>query len=140
MDRIFALGLLVMILNFSCSRESDWKTISNYPNGETKIQQEYYLNGDDTVFIYQKIFGIDGSLQLEGTIENDKRQGLWKSYYPNGDPWSQTEFKDGLKEGQTKTWYRNGKLRYSGYFIDDKEGGEWHWYDSTGTFIKKAEF
>ncbi len=139
MNRIFILGLLLMVLISACNPETDWLTISDYPNGEIKIQQEYYLNGEDTVFTYQKIFGIDGSLQAEGKLGDDKRQGLWKSYYPNGDPWSQTEFKDGLKEGKTKTWYKNGKLRYSGYYIDDKEGGEWHWYDSTGTFIKKVE-
>lgn len=140
MKRIIVFGIFFILFFSSCEHETDWVVVSTYPKGEVKITQEYYLEDLDTVYIYRNILAKDGKIQLEGALEDEKREGLWKSYYPNGITWSETSFKNGIVDGETKTYYPNGKLRYSGNYEEGLKDGEWNWYDSTGVFIKTVEF
>lgn len=140
MKRLILLGLSILFLYTSCKKETHWIISESYPSGQSKIEQEYYLNGNDTVFIFKKILSVNGNLQLEGAIENRERHGLWKSYYPSGTVWSETGFIEGKFDGKTKTFYPNGKIRYTGFYSEGEKDGEWRWYDSTGVFLKKINF
>jgi len=140
MNRLMILGSLIVILSYACQRETEWATMSTYPDGQIKIEQEFYMEGEDSIFVFQRIYGIKGVVQLAGALENGERHGIWQSFYPDGTSWSKTEFDKGIFEGETTTWYKNGIVRYTGFYKNGKEDGEWRWYDSTGTFIRKVEF
>lgn len=140
MKKILFLGLITIFLYSSCERESYWIVTELYSSGNTKVEQEYYLDGDDTIFIYQRVLSINGNVYLEGALKNGERDGLWKSYFPEGTIWSETGFNEGEMDGETKTFFPNGKLRYSGIYSNGEKDGEWRFYDSTGAFIKKASF
>lgn len=81
-----------------------------------------------------------GGIEIQGMMKNGKREGLWKSFYEDGTPWSKTTFKEGLKDGPTTTWYENGKMRYEGFYKDDDEKGVWKYYDEKGNFIKTFDY
>ncbi len=140
MKRIILLGTIVVFLYSSCKKETQWLISEVYSNGQAKIEQEYYLEGNDTVFIYQRILSVNGNLQIEGVLENGERHGMWKSYYPNGNVWSKTGFINGKSEGETITFYPNGQIRYTGFYSEGEKDGEWQWYDSTGVVMKNASF
>jgi len=82
----------------------------------------------------------NGQVEMQGMMKNGKREGLWKSFYEDGTPWSQTTFKEGKKEGATTTWFENGKKRYEGFYKNDVESGVWKYYDEKGNFVKNFDY
>lgn len=77
-----------------------------------------------------------GQLKIEGKMVNDQRQGLWKSYYPDGKKWSETTFDKGVKSGNTTTYFENGMMRYNGQYKNDQKVGVWNLYNPDGTLEK----
>jgi len=138
--RVFLMGMLSILLFAACGRSTEWETIQYYPTGEELIRQEYYVEEGDTVYIYQKIFYKDGALQMEGNLLDGKREGTWRSYFPDSSVWSETTFKAGITNGPTLTNYSNGQLRYKGEYTDGVESGEWFWYDSLGGLYEQKNF
>ena len=76
---------------------------------------------------------------MRGFLKNNMREGVWRSWYENGLPWSETEFKGGIKNGRTSTWYENGKKRYEGFFTNDKETGSWTFWDENGVVVAEKD-
>lgn len=81
-----------------------------------------------------------GAVEMRGNMKDGKRDGLWKSFYENGLPWSETTFKEGKKEGKTTTWYENGKKRYEGSFKNDVESGRWVFWNEDGTLVDTKNY
>jgi len=82
----------------------------------------------------------NGVVHIRGMMKNGKRTGLWKSWYEDGTPWSETTFKDGIKTGKTITWYENGKKRYEGFYTNNIASGKWIYWDDKGNIIEPKDF
>ncbi|MCW3085295.1 MAG: hypothetical protein JWP12_2661 [Bacteroidetes bacterium] len=76
-----------------------------------------------------------GVVRIRGMMKDGQREGLWKSFYDNGSPWSETTFEAGKKQGPTTTWYENEKKRYTGFYKNDEEAGNWMFWDEKGKVI-----
>jgi antitoxin component YwqK of YwqJK toxin-antitoxin module len=68
----------------------------------------------------------------EGDYKNDKLDGTWVRYYPNGKKGSEQHYKSGLRDGHWSKWYDNGQLAESGDFKNDKLDGVWMHYFPDG--------
>ncbi len=73
-----------------------------------------------------------GKVKMQGMMKDGKREGLWKSFYENGNQWSESVFTAGIKNGKTSTWYENGNKRYDGFYTNDMESGKWTYWDEAG--------
>ncbi len=82
----------------------------------------------------------NGVIKIQGMMKDGKRDGLWKSFYDNGSPWSETTFSDGKKNGKTTTWYTNNNKRYEGYYTNDKESGLWTLWNEKGDVTNKKNY
>ncbi|MGZ4035335.1 MAG: toxin-antitoxin system YwqK family antitoxin [Bacteroidia bacterium] len=82
----------------------------------------------------------NGVIKIKGEMKNGKREGLWKSWYEDGTPWSETTFKAGLKNGPTGTWYENGIKRYEGFYTNDVESGNWMYWDEKGRVHENKDY
>jgi antitoxin component YwqK of YwqJK toxin-antitoxin module len=140
MRPLYIIGIFFILLISGCNTEREWKVLDQYPNGDVKILREYTVKQLDTIYVYEKVFYNDSVLRVEGPLKEEKRNGLWKSYYPNGTKWSETSFGLGEMNGPTKTYYKNGQLRYEGFYSQGKVSGNWNWYDSTGVLNKHVDF
>ena len=78
-----------------------------------------------------------GAVKIRGKEQGGKRIGKWQSFYPNGYKWSESDYKDGYREGPIVVFYENGMMRYDGRYYNDERTGQWQFYDSTGVLIKK---
>jgi antitoxin component YwqK of YwqJK toxin-antitoxin module len=81
----------------------------------------------------------NGTVSKQGISIDGQRSGLWQSYYPSGLKWSETTFRNGVKEGTTVTYFSNGMMRYSGFFHDDHRSGKWVFYDTLGVVIGRVD-
>lgn len=81
----------------------------------------------------------NGRVSKRGITVDGKRTGRWESFYPNGLRWSETTFKNGVKEGPTVTYFPDGIMRYDGFYHDDVRSGKWVFYDTTGAVLMRID-
>ncbi len=81
-----------------------------------------------------------GAIKMRGMMKDGHRSGIWKSWYENGTPWSETTFLEGRKTGKTITWYENGKKRYEGFYTNDIESGKWVYWNEEGKIATTKDF
>ncbi|HOP43014.1 MAG TPA: toxin-antitoxin system YwqK family antitoxin [Flavobacteriales bacterium] len=67
----------------------------------------------------------DGQLVEEGQYTNSKRVGVWRSYWPNGEPRSVITYQLGRPRGEYTLYYPSGRT---------EETGTWDYDRNTGTF------
>jgi antitoxin component YwqK of YwqJK toxin-antitoxin module len=139
---------LIAIVFFSCvdnnhkSTSTKEDTGNNLATRKDTVKSGFTLSiPKDTVVNGEEVKRyVNGAIQMRGMRKDSKRIGVWKSWYEDGTPWSETTFKDGKKNGKTTTWYENGKKRYEGFFTNDEESGTWVIYDENGVLIKQQHY
>ncbi len=145
------LGLfLIVVLVSSCSAKEDNPILERpknleievnefHENGKPKSQELYYLmNGVKTIYGYEELYP-SGEKKITGLYnEAHKRDGLWKSFYETGTPWSTGGYSSGIENGEKKVWYPNGELRYEGEMKEGKPSGRWIFWDEKGVKTTKV--
>ena len=83
----------------------------------------------------------NGAVKMKG-IYNDslQREGLWISYYDNGNKWSESYYTKGKKDGHSITFFPNGQIRYVGEYKNDLKTGTWTFYDEEGNISKEEKY
>ena len=54
---------------------------------------------------------------------NDRREGLWEAWYPDGTRAHSQEYRGGEQHGIAKEWYPNGQLRFEEHYADGERHG-----------------
>lgn len=124
MKKAALISFLFLVL-YSCSSNTPPSKEQPIIQNNTNLYTETYPNGQ---------------IKIKGHLIKDKRQGTWVSYYENGSIWSETNYQDGEKNGETKSFYPNGNLRYLGYYESDKQAHQWFFYNENGQFEKEIDF
>lgn len=88
----------------------------------------------------QKTYYPNGVLWLELTYKNGKLEGKQKSYFENGNIQTEDEYKNDKRNGQYKGYSSNGKLYVEYTFIDDKKNGPFSYYYKSGAIREKGNF
>ena len=74
-----------------------------------------------------------------------KKQGdepiVETKYYEDGSKESETTFVNGVENGEYKSWYRSGKLAWTGHYKNGLMDGVWREYDDfSGSLIGHEEY
>jgi hypothetical protein len=80
----------------------------------------------------------NGVVKFQGQFRFGERHGQWMSFYNDGKPWSEMHYDKGLRHGPNNTYYENGKLRYTGRYVLDRQDSIWDYYDSLGNLAEKV--
>lgn len=89
---------------------------------------------------YWKIMGAmsieegykNGQIIEEGAYIDNKRQGLWKKYYPTGSLRSEITYSENHPYGYYTTYYADGKTEEEGYWKANKNTGEFKRFHENG--------
>jgi hypothetical protein len=146
--KIRMLFTLVILGLFSCTHEGfkepvKIKTEETKPTKSDTNQTSFIIKGSkktDVVNGESVEYYKNGSIKMRGMMKDGKRDGLWKSWYEDGTPWSATTFAAGIKNGKTTTWYENGKKRYEGFYTNDNESGKWTYWNDKGTIVNTPNY
>lgn len=68
----------------------------------------------------------------EGYYKNDRREGVWKKYYPSGKLRSEINFVAGRPQGNYTTYYSNGITEEKGVWEEGKNIGEFKRFHASG--------
>ena len=125
-----------VLLVFGCTSIKQ-RIEETHENGASKVVASY--DGDRK--IDESTYYPNGQVQMRGGFDKDgERHGPWKSWYDNGNVWSESEFSNGKRHGVNTVYYQNGKKRYQGQFDNDEESGNWVFWDELGNVQKEQEF
>lgn len=150
------LGSLILV---GCSNETEETTLDNTNQESTENSTidstitpseesndiETFMASEDSPEVssekdYQEYYET-GELKIEGDYDdNEARHGLWVSYYESGIKWSESYYVHGIKSGHSITFFPNGKVRYVGEYADDKQIGQWSFYDEEGNLVKEEDY
>ena len=78
---------------------------------------------------------INGGIEKEGLIIEDKNEGMWKYYYRNGQVETIGIFSENLPNGEWISYHSNGEVKVKGYFREGLQIGYWSYYDQYGNLI-----
>jgi antitoxin component YwqK of YwqJK toxin-antitoxin module len=80
-------------------------------------------------------------IKIEGRLDKEqKRHGIWESYFENGVPNSTIYYVHGKKHGHVIVYHPNGTIYYVGEYEDDKPVGLWKFYNDKGEFEKEENY
>jgi antitoxin component YwqK of YwqJK toxin-antitoxin module len=89
-------------------------------NGKKYGRWVYFFNGNK-----QKI-------EKEGKYESDRKTGIWKTYYENGNLKSEITYINNIADGYAKIYYENGKISEEGTWKGIKWVGKYLFYHENG--------
>jgi antitoxin component YwqK of YwqJK toxin-antitoxin module len=76
-------------------------------------------------------------MQQTGYLINGKKNGVFLSFYRNGQLLSSVTFKNDLQDGLTTFYHENGQIEQKGEFFKNNPIKLWSFFDANGKLIKK---
>jgi len=148
--------------NESGERNGVWKKyysneriryVGQFKNGKEVGVFKFYSVKSSTFPTAIKVFSRDsniadvqfftekGVIESEGKMEGKKRIGLWTYYFPDGKTIiSEENYENGLLNGESKTFYKDGKVTELSHFKNGKLDGNVKRYASNGTLIDDLNY
>ena len=119
------LFMLIFIVHSSVIAQSkpamDWDTINRVDENNRKYGYWiYFLNGDSS------------HIEKEGAYQNNRKTGIWKTYYPSGVLKSEITYQNNRPNGYARIYYKNGKISEEGIWKGTKWVGNYTYYYENG--------
>ena len=114
-----------------------WKPCNKKESNYYRITQKL-----DSVYKITDYYST-GVLQMDGIVTNlnpEIYDGLFTYYHANGSIESQGSYNDNKKIGIWNYYYNNGHLKSKGRYVDDKQVGNWKYYNLNGNFYDSYDF
>ncbi len=142
--RNFVLSLFfILMIVISCNRVKTTPEVKEtYADGKPKVVMEYTTDEQGEKKLHKETHYFPGEKKyIEGEYDDDSKQnGVWTSWYENGQKNSQVKYVDGKEDGDYNTWYPNGKSYIKGYYKMGDKVGVWTFYDTLGKVTKETNF
>lgn len=81
-----------------------------------------------------------GAIVSEGEFQNSRKQGVWKTYYPNGRLKSEITYVNSRPKGPYTLYYENGKVEEKGNWEKTKNTGDFKRYHPNGKLAQDFSF
>ena len=115
------------------------------------LTEGYYKNGqlkykgnikDDEMNGLTEGYYKNGQLEYKGSYTNGIQSNICEFYYESGQLNERHHHKKsgnlGLKDGRSVTYFKNGKLKRKGNYVNDKKDGVWEFYKKNGKLKNKV--
>ncbi len=119
--------IIILFLSFSMSLLSQKFDI--YKGDTINVVDENDLKQGLWIF-FNAVYS--DSISQKGFYKDNKKDGLWTSYYKTGKIKSEVTFKRNRQYGIAKSYYSSGQIQESGYWKTNKWVGEYIYYYENG--------
>ncbi len=69
----------------------------------------------------------------KGSFKDNKKEGNWQTYYPDGTLKSEMNYQDNKQYGEVIVYYPNGKIQEQGFWKTNRWVGEYKYFHENGT-------
>lgn len=108
----------------------------NQTNAEGRRVGKWIITGADArISTYAPTAKVE-----EGTYEDGRKVGLWKTYYPSGKIKNEITFEAGRPKGPYKSYYENGVVEEEGNWALTKQTGSFKRYHENGKVAQEFTF
>ncbi len=131
------LFLIIAILLFSCQQNTNREEGIGYTefiNNKVLVKSvvDKYTGGQKRAVVYSIEENVNqepvkevhyfenGNIQVEGSLKNGKRHGIWTFYHENGKVWSTGEFDMGKSEGRFEIFDEQGQIKFKHYYENNE--------------------
>jgi len=140
--------LLLLVLSSALSTFAQKKIYLDEDGNKTKAKRAYYyriVTPEGSSFLVKDYFISNDQMQMEGhykskKLESDSREGLFTTFYVNGQKASEGEYSKGKREGMWTYWYKDGQKKTTGKFENGDKQGEWEYLHRNGTLKTKPTY
>ncbi len=149
-DVIFANGLPSGDLR-ELGIDGELKTVASYVDGDQVVNKltrfpESELKRVEATFLSAAITIVERDDFWQVTFakfavqEKQLRDGVWKSWYSNGQLQCEGIYRYGRASGTFSWWHANGAQAVAGRFIDGRPDGDWTWWHANGKKAAEVQF
>jgi antitoxin component YwqK of YwqJK toxin-antitoxin module len=134
---LWTYSFLFLFLLFTSCSEKPSTEIKVYNPEDNSLFEQYTLLLPDSIRhgVYRSFYP-SGKTYEESEYKNGKLDGLRTLYFENGNPMVKENHKDGRFEGLFQSFYENGQLNLEGYYLEGSMEGEWRRYYDTGEVME----
>lgn len=100
---------------------------------------EYYLI-DGKKYGDFKVSNLTGIVEMCGSMNDNKNEGIWNYYYPNGQLESRGTFFNDQLNGRWIWYFPDGKLRAEGFYQDNKKIGTWKFFNKQSKIVREISY
>ena len=123
-SRITILSLILLLTEMSYASNGD---VLNQVDDQGLKQGHWIIKG----YMSEKPNFAANNTVEEGEYLNNKKEGVWKHYWPNGNKKSEIKYHYNRPQGPYKVFYNNGQLEEEGNWDRNKNIGEFRrFYDN----------
>jgi len=135
------LLLVVAIIVIACNRTTS-EVKETHADGKPKKVVEYITDANGKKILYKETHYFPSEKKyISGTYDDKElRNGIWTSWYENGQKNSEYKYINGKEDGVYNVWYPNGNQYIKGKYKMGKEVGIWTFHDSLGNVMKEVDF
>jgi len=113
--------------------EGDWRWF--YQNGNSWREEVYSKGKEDGPSVE---YNDTGLVVAKGEYIEGEKEGVWN--YKYGDFREEGSYKDGLQDGEWKSWYKNGEPSFEGKYVQGQEDGKHVWYYDNGKVREEGKY
>jgi len=103
------------------TQELDKSVVDKFPNGQERAVLYTEKNSIRAFPVKEVHYYENGKVQIEGTLKNKRRHGIWTFYHDNGKVWSTGEFRMGKSIGVFKIYNKEGQIKIKSYYKNNKK-------------------
>ncbi|MBP5396572.1 MAG: hypothetical protein J6X35_11065 [Bacteroidales bacterium] len=135
-----ACAAALLACTISCKQDVEKRVISRYADNRPRVVQEYITVGDSSVLHKETHYFPGEKKYIEKSFnESGVPDGVWVSWYENGNKNSEGTYRNGRWHGVYRVWHPNGRLFYTGEYDRGRRTGIWKYYDSTGVLVRTED-
>lgn len=82
----------------------------------------------------------DGSVYYTFGFSEGERNGVYKTYHPNGLPETEGAYQNGSREGNWNTYFRNGNIDNKGWYINGTSDSTWTYFFPFGGIHSTVQY
>lgn len=105
-----------------------------WPDGSRRFEAEYVEGKRQGVV---RTFAPEGTTLTECSYRNNQRAGRWRQWFPSGALVVEGQFTGNRPSGAWKGYYPEGAPRFEGRFREGLRCGTWRYWDSSGSLIER---
>jgi len=118
-------------------KDSIWNYYSDKPGNKLVAIEVYKNNSKDGVWT---TFYPNGQVAEKITYQNGKQNGAWKQYFEDGSLKFKVDVSNGEKEGLFTAYYPGGVVSISGTYKNGNKNGTWMYFDENARKTKREVY
>lgn len=122
---------------YNQEKTGEWLYYSDYVEDHLLMKCRYK---DDQIEGTRIRYHWNGEIAEKMEFSNGTESGKWIQYFTDGTLALESTYENGKRNGEFRSWHMNGKQEITGRYVNDVRTGVWSFYNSDGTMRKEIKY